>query len=62
MREKLLSELPLQGFNLLASGFVVQIQRQCVYPFIGAKANRVKPVLKQLGMRRFAGTRQAAER
>ena len=45
--EKLLRERPLQRLNSGTAIFVINVERKALHPFVGAKADRVKPAFKR---------------
>jgi len=49
-----LTELPLQGLDLLAPFFILEIERKDTHPLIGRESDCMKFVLKQLGVRGFS--------
>lgn len=59
-REEFLTESPLQGFDLPAPVFIVDIECKSVHPLVGGKANRTEPAFKHPGEGGLTCTRQPA--
>jgi hypothetical protein len=59
--QKALGELALEGFDICALGFVVEVEFEGGHPVVGGKADGIEPGFEGGGVSRFARAGEAAD-